>query len=62
MGLVIWDWYVDLAGILIHMSVHCIVLNLNPSKDSSVGSISACYWGGPGFKSRQGREFFNENI
>ena len=34
---------------------------LNPSQDSSVGSISAWYRGGSGFKSRQGREFFNEN-
>ena len=33
----------------------------NPSQDSSVGSISAWYWGSPGFKSRQGREFFSEN-
>ena len=33
----------------------------NPSQDSSVGSISAWYQGRPGFKSRQGREFFNEN-
>ena len=32
-----------------------------PSQDSSVGSISAWYWGGPGFKSWQGQEFFNEN-
>ena len=32
-----------------------------PSQDSSVGSISAWYQGGPGFKYRQGREFFNEN-
>ena len=33
----------------------------NPSQDSSGGSILAWYRGGPGFKSRQGREFFNEN-
>ena len=32
-----------------------------PSQDSSVGSIMALYWGGSGFKSREGREFFNEN-
>ena len=31
------------------------------SYDSSVGRISAWYQGGPRFKSRQGREFFNEN-
>ena len=36
-------------------------VTLNPSQDSSVGSISAWYRGGPGFKSRQGQEFFNEN-
>ena len=30
-------------------------------QDSSIGSISAWYRGGPGFKSRQGREFFSEN-
>ena len=34
---------------------------LHPSQDSSVGSISAWYRGGPGFKSWQGQEFFNEN-
>ena len=34
----------------------------NPSQDSSVGRISAWYWGGPGFKSQQGRELFNENM
>ena len=33
----------------------------HPSQDSSVGSILAWHRGGPGFKSRQGREFFNEN-
>ena len=33
----------------------------NPSQDSSIGSISTWYRGGPGFKSRQGREFFCEN-
>ena len=32
-----------------------------PSQDSSVGSISAWYWGIPRFKSRQRREFYNEN-
>ena len=32
-----------------------------PSQDSSVGSISAWYWGGPGFKSLQGQKFINEN-
>ena len=37
------------------------ILLCYPSQDSSVGSISAWYRGGPGFKSRQGREFFNEN-
>ena len=31
------------------------------SLDSSIGSISARYLGGLGFKSQQGREFFNEN-
>ena len=35
---------------------------LDPSQDSSVGSISAWYRGGPGFKSQQGQEFLNENI
>ena len=34
----------------------------DPSQDSSVGCISAWYWGGPGLKSWQGQEFFNENI
>ena len=34
---------------------------LNPSHDSSIGSISASYRGGSGFKSRQGQEFFSEN-
>ena len=33
----------------------------NSSQDTSIGSISAWYRGGPGFKSRQGREFFREN-
>ena len=33
----------------------------NPSQDSSVDSILAWYWGGPGLKSWQGLEFFNEN-
>ena len=33
-----------------------------PSQDSSVGSILAWYQGRPGFKSWQGREFFNEKI
>ena len=28
-----------------------------PSQDSSIGSISAWYWGGSGFKFRQGRVF-----
>ena len=32
-----------------------------PSQESSIGSISARYWGGPGFKSRQWQEFFSEN-
>ena len=32
-----------------------------PSQDSSIGSILACHRGGPGFKSRQGREFLIEN-
>ena len=36
-------------------------LQMYPSQDSSVGSISARYRGGPGFKSQQRREFFNEN-
>ena len=31
------------------------------SEDSSVGSISAWSQGGPGFKSQQGQEFYNEN-
>ena len=30
------------------------------SRDNSVGSMLAWYQGGPGFKSRQGQEFFNE--
>ena len=34
--------------------------NDDPSQDSSIGSISAWYRVGPGFKSRQGREFFSE--
>ena len=34
---------------------------INSSQDSSVGSISTWYRGGPGFKSQLGREFFNEN-
>ena len=38
-----------------------LLMNCYPSQRSSVGSISAWYWGGPGFKSRQRREFFNEN-
>ena len=38
------------------------LLHANPSQDSSVGSTSAWYRGGPGFKSQQGQEFFNENI
>ena len=32
-----------------------------PSQDSSVGSISAWYCGGPRFKTQQGQELFNEN-
>ena len=31
------------------------------SQDSSVGSISTWYGGGPGLKTQQGREFLNEN-
>ena len=34
----------------------------NPSQDSSIGSISAWYGGGSGFKSRQGRIFSLTNI
>ena len=33
----------------------------NLSQDSLVGSISAWYRGGPGFKSQQWKEFFDEN-
>ena len=33
----------------------------DPSQDSSIGSISAWYRESPGFKARQGREFFSEN-
>ena len=29
------------------------------SPHSSMASTAACYWGGPGFKSRQGQEFIN---
>ena len=29
------------------------------SRQSSMVSMAACYQGGPGFKSRQGQEFFN---
>ena len=29
-------------------------LNLYPRQDSSISSISTWYWGGPGFKPRQG--------
>ena len=34
---------------------------LDPNQDSSIGSISAWYRGVPGFKFRQGQEFFSEN-
>ena len=33
----------------------------DPSQVRSIGSLSAWYWGGPGFKSPQGREFFSDN-
>ena len=42
---------------LFYISANC---GLPGKKDSSVGSVSAWYRGGPRFKSRQGREFFNE--
>ena len=32
-----------------------------PSQDSSIGSISACYRRGPGFRSRQGQKIFQWN-
>ena len=38
-----------------------LVLKTYPSQNSSIGSILAWYWGGPGFKSQQGQEFFSEN-
>ena len=38
-----------------------LTFHTDPSQDSSIGSISAWYWGGPGFKSPKGREFFSEN-
>ena len=41
--------------------IHWIRSKIYPSQDGSVGSISVWYRGGPGFKSWQGREFFNEN-
>ena len=34
-------------------------LYLKSSHHSSMVSTAACYWGGPGFKSWQGREFIN---
>ena len=37
------------------------ILLKDPNQDSSIGSISASHRGGPGFKSRQVREFFSEN-
>ena len=37
-----------------------LTIDIYPSQDSSVGSISAWFRGGPGFKSWQGREFFSE--
>ena len=37
-----------------------LLINLHPSQDSSIGSISVWYREGPGFKSRQGREFCSE--
>ena len=35
--------------------------DINPSLDSSIGSASALYLGGPRFKTWQGWEYFNEN-
>ena len=45
----------------LHYFNDCTCYYVNPNQDSSIGSISAWYRGGPGFKSRQGREFFSEN-
>ena len=48
-----------------HLQTYLFKLTLlsymDPSQDSSICSISAWYWGGPGFKCRQGQEFFSEN-
>ena len=43
--------------------VHDVFLRfkIDPSQDSSIGSISAWYRKGPGFKSQQGQEFFSES-
>ena len=53
-----------LRGGLLQQEKSCyfkpVLRTTDPSQDSSVGSILAWYWGGPGFKSRQGKEFFNE--
>ena len=43
------------------IKVYTVVANYCPSHDSSIGSISTWYWGGPGYKSWQGQEFFSEN-
>ena len=37
------------------------LLKKDPSQDSSVGSKLAWYQSGPGFKTWQRRDFFNEN-
>ena len=37
------------------VQLKCCFSTKDPSQDSSIGSISGWYRGGPGFKSRQGR-------